>query len=144
MLCSDCPDLGRCHARPRENSTISRFLVLAFARVTNYAILLVSPIVFVRILDQHAYGQYREFVVYAIALATVLGFSVKTSILYFIPKDPDNERKYVTQTALFIFASSALGLGIVYATRHSVTSSWRSRACRRSIRPRSRIRSAKR
>ncbi|MDQ3775965.1 MAG: hypothetical protein M3461_17210 [Pseudomonadota bacterium] len=59
----------------------------------NYAILLVSPIVFVRILDQHAYGQYREFVVYALALATVLGCSVKTSILYFIPKDPDNERK---------------------------------------------------
>ena len=108
----------------RENSkvssSISRFLVLAFARVANYAILLVSPIVFVRILDQHAYGQYREFVVYAIALATVLGFSVKTSILYFIPKDPDNERKYVTQTALFIFASSALGLGITYATRHIV------------------------
>jgi hypothetical protein len=47
----------------RENSkvssSISRFLVLAFARLTNYAILLVSPIVFVRILDQHAYGQYR-------------------------------------------------------------------------------------
>ncbi|MGH8569907.1 MAG: hypothetical protein ACREXU_18360, partial [Gammaproteobacteria bacterium] len=102
------------------SSTISRFLVLAFARFTNYAILLVSPIVFVRILDQHAYGQYREFVVYALTLATVLGFSVKTSILYFIPKDPDNERKYVTQTALFIFASSVLGLGIVYATRHIV------------------------
>ena len=102
------------------SSSISRFLVLAFARVANYAILLVSPIVFVRILDQHAYGQYREFVVYALALATVLGFSVKTSILYFIPKDPDNERKYVTQTALFIFASSALGLGITYAARHIV------------------------
>ncbi len=102
------------------SSSISRFLVLAFARLTNYAVLLVSPIVFVRILDQHAYGQYREFVVYALALATVLGFSVKTSILYFIPKDPDNERKYVTQTALFIFASSALGLGITYATRHIV------------------------
>lgn len=102
------------------SSSISRFLVLAFARLTNYAVLLVSPIVFVRILDQYAYGQYREFVVYALTLATVLGFSVKTSLLYFIPKDPDNERKYVTQTALFIFASSALGLGIIYATRHIV------------------------
>ena len=50
----------------------------------------------------------------------MLGFSIKTSILYFIPKDPDNERKYVTQTALFIFASSALGLGIIYATGHIV------------------------
>ncbi|MCA1854189.1 MAG: TolC family protein, partial [Beggiatoa sp.] len=106
----------------KASSSISRFLVLAFARLTNYAILLVSPIVFVRILDQHAYGQYREFVVYALALATVLGFSVKTSILYFIPKDPDNERKYVTQTALFIFASSVLGLGILYAIRHIVFS----------------------
>ncbi len=102
------------------SSSISRFLVLAFARLTNYALLLVSPIVFVHILDQYAYGQYREFVVYALALATVLGFSVKTSVLYFIPKDPDNERKYVTQTALFIFASSLLGLGITYATRHIV------------------------
>ncbi len=99
------------------SSSLSRFLVLAFARLTNYAILLVSPIVFVRILDQHAYGQYREFIVYALALATVLGFSVKSSILYFIPRDPDNERKYVTQTALLIFAISVLGLAIVYATR---------------------------
>jgi O-antigen/teichoic acid export membrane protein len=95
-------------------------MVLAFARISNYGILLVSPILFVRILDQHAYGQYREFVVYALALATILGFSVKTSILYFIPRDPDNERKYLTQTALFIFATSTLGLGVVYAARHVV------------------------
>ncbi len=102
------------------SSSLSRFLVLAFARLTNYAILLVSPIVFVRILDQYTYGQYREFVVYALTLATVLGFSIKSSILYFIPRDPGNERKYVSQTALFIFVSSLLGLLATYAARDSL------------------------
>lgn len=98
-------------------SSLSRFIVLAFARLLNYGFLLLSPIVFVRILDVHSYGQYREFAVYALVLATILGFSIKGSLLYFIPKEPENEHTYVTQAALFVFLTSTIGLWLIYLLR---------------------------
>jgi O-antigen/teichoic acid export membrane protein len=96
------------------SSTVSRFMVLAFARLSNYLILLLSPILFVRILDVHSYGQYQEFVVYALVMAHVLGFSIKGSLLYFIPRDPNNERQYLTQTSLFTLCFSCIGLALAY------------------------------
>ncbi len=80
----------------------------------NYSVMLLSPIFLVRIFDRYAYGQYREFMVYAILIAGLIEFTVNTNLIYFIPKYPDREKQSVTHTAFLIFVTSIVGLFAVY------------------------------
>lgn len=99
----------------------SRSVVLVAARLSKYLVLLLSPVLLVRILDVEAYGQYREFVLYAMLLATVLSFGVSGNLLYFIPKDPANERVFCNQSILFLLATTTVGLAVLYLGRDLVT-----------------------
>jgi O-antigen/teichoic acid export membrane protein len=94
--------------------------VLVAARLSKYAVLLLSPVLLVRVLDVEAYGQYREFVLYAMLLATVLSFGISGNLLYFIPKDPANEKVLCTQSILFLFVTTFTGLTIVYLGREII------------------------
>lgn len=93
---------------------VSRTWQIILCRVTNYAILLFSPVFLVRILDITAYGQYREFMLYGMLFAGLIGFSINTNLLYFIPRSPEKEREYVTATASMMFVSTLLGICIIY------------------------------
>ena len=80
----------------------------------NYSVMLLSPIFLVRIFDMHAYGQYREFILYATLIAGVIEFTINTNLIYFVPKYPDRERQSVTHTAFLILIASSVGLIAVY------------------------------
>lgn len=88
----------------------SRGIILGFSRTINYAVQFLSPIILVRILDVTAYGQFREFLLYAMFAVTIISFSIKGNLLYFIPRDAAKERLYVTNSVLMLFVSSLLGL----------------------------------
>lgn len=99
------------------SSLFSRSAVLALGRLTNYVVLLLSPIFLVRILDIATYGQYREFVLYALLAATLLAFSVGSNILYFVAKDPRHSPEYIGNSILFVLISSVAGLAAIYLLR---------------------------
>jgi O-antigen/teichoic acid export membrane protein len=95
-------------------SLTKRAIVLIFCRVLNYGVMLLSPIFLVRIFDMHAYGQYREFMLYTILISGLIQFSVNTNLIYFIPKYPGRERQSVTHTAILILIASSIGSFAVY------------------------------
>jgi O-antigen/teichoic acid export membrane protein len=80
----------------------------------NYGFMILSPVFLVRIFDVHAYGQYREFVLYATLIAGLMAFAVNTNLIYFIPKYPNREKQSVTHTAFLILITSSIGLIAVY------------------------------
>lgn len=101
-------------------SITKRTIILVICRIANYGVLMLSPIFLVRILDMRVYGQYREFILYAMLLSTIVDFATRNSLIYFIPKYPDLEKKIVTQTALFLLVTTTVGVTVVYIARHLI------------------------
>ena len=99
------------------SSLINRSAVLGFSRFCNYAVLLISPIFLVRILDVEQFGQYREFVLYTGMLASILNFSVNRSLTYFLPKYPEDEAIYVSQSILAKLLISVAGLSVAWLAK---------------------------
>jgi O-antigen/teichoic acid export membrane protein len=84
--------------------------------MSNFAIHLISPVLLVRILDVHSYGQYQEFTIYAMLLTAIFTFSVDTSLTYFLPRFPNRELEFVVQTNLITIALTTVGaVGVILA-----------------------------
>ncbi|HEX7062217.1 MAG TPA: oligosaccharide flippase family protein [Woeseiaceae bacterium] len=101
-------------------SLIRSSLILAFARATNLALLFLSPILLVRLLDPATFGQYREFIAWAMITIAIAGFSISTNLLYFIPRDPQNANRYVSHTNWFSLIASALAFALLWAFRDRI------------------------
>lgn len=93
-------------------SLVKGALILGFARLTNYAVLLLSPLLLVRILDVESYGQYREFLLYSAVLISVLGLAIKDNLIYIVPKHPDRAAIAASHTANMLLVMTLAGLGI--------------------------------
>jgi O-antigen/teichoic acid export membrane protein len=98
-------------------SLTKRTIILIICRTTNFGVQLLSPIFLVRIFDLHAYGQYREFVLYAMICASIITFSIPTNLIYFMPKRPERERQGVTNSALFLLVTSLVGMLVIFLGR---------------------------
>lgn len=92
------------------NGLVRRALVLGFARITNYAVLLLSPLLLVRLLDVGSYGQYREFMLYSAILITLFGLAIKDNLIYIVPKYPDRASVAVSQTINMLLVTTIVGL----------------------------------
>lgn len=95
-------------------SLLKRATVLSFSRFANQAIVLLSPILLVRILSIGEYGSYREFMVYAGFVGSVVKFGIPHSLAYFLPKHPERENVWVTQASLFILAFSSVAIIAIF------------------------------
>ncbi|HZD53962.1 MAG TPA: oligosaccharide flippase family protein [Woeseiaceae bacterium] len=96
------------------STLIQSTLILAFTRVTNYVLLFFSPILLVRILDPATFGQYREFVAWSMITTSIAAFSISSNLLYFVPRHPENTRRYVSHTALMTLFMSLLACGVLW------------------------------
>lgn len=94
---------------------MSRGVILAVSRLSNFAILVLSPLLLVRILDIESYGSYQEFMVYATLFVMICGFGIDSSLAYFLPRYPNLERQFVSQNSalVLIFSSACLSVFLV-------------------------------
>jgi len=83
-------------------SLLKRTAVLSFSRFANQAIVFFSPVLLVRILSVAEYGSYREFMLYAGMVGPLISFGIARSLPFLIPKYPDKERVWITQTIGFV------------------------------------------
>src|SRR5690349_13385061 len=91
-----------------------RAAFLTLARLANYGLMLLSPIVLVRVLTVEEFGRYREFLLYASLLQSIGAFAIPDSLLYFIPAHPQSPWRIVRQTVVLTFVTTAMvSLGLV-------------------------------
>ena len=67
--------------------------------------------ILVRLLSVEDFGRYREFLVYATVLISIAGFGISSSLLRFVPDDPQRGWRFVDQSALLTLASSIIVTG---------------------------------
>ena len=85
-----------------------RAAYLSLARLANYGLMLVSPIVLARVLSVEDFGRYREFLLYGTVLQSLGGFAICDSLLYFIPAHPDSQWRIVRQTTVLTFCATLI------------------------------------
>jgi O-antigen/teichoic acid export membrane protein len=86
----------------------NRAAILTLARLANYGLMLISPIILVRLLTVEQFGHYREFLLYASVLQAIAIFAINDSVLYCIPANPASRWRIVRQTAVLIGCSSLI------------------------------------
>lgn len=97
----------------------NRTAVLTLARVANYGLTIISPVILVRLLTVAQFGRYREFLLYATVLHTVSVFSINSSLLYLIPAEPHCRWRVVRQTAILLAGTSVLVVALMAAIDHA-------------------------
>lgn len=85
-----------------------RALAISATRMMNYGLILISPMILVRLLSLEEFGRYREFLVYATLMGGIAAFGVNSSLLRFIPNNPEAGWRFVNQAVLMTLASSML------------------------------------
>jgi O-antigen/teichoic acid export membrane protein len=85
-----------------------RAAYLSLARLANYGLMLLSPIILTRVLTVEEFGHYREFLLYATILQSVGNFAIGDSLLYFIPAHPQSPWRSVRQTVVLTFCTTLL------------------------------------
>ena len=97
-----------------------RAAYLSLARLANYGLMLLSPIILTRVLTVEEFGRYREFLLYATVLQSLGGFAIGDSLLYFIPAHPESPWRIVRQTAALTFCATLITsvalIGLDFAT----------------------------
>ncbi len=86
----------------------NRTAILTLSRLANYGLMLISPVLLVRLLSVQAFGEYREFLLYASILQSFAVFSINDSLLYCVPANPGSPWRIARQTVVLTFASSTV------------------------------------
>ncbi len=77
----------------------------------NYGLVLISPVILVRLLSVEDFGRYREFLVYVGLLGGIAAFGINSSLLRFVPNNPQAGWRFVNQAVLMTVASSVVVIG---------------------------------
>lgn len=96
---------------------MSRGIILTASRLSNFAILMLSPLLLVRIIDVDGYGRYQEFMIYATLLISICGFGIDASLTYFLPRYPNHERQILSQNSALILVVSSICLALFALAR---------------------------
>ena len=95
------------------SSFVSRGAVLASARLLNQALMLLSPLMLVRLLDIVDYGRYRQFMAVAMLLTSLSGFALTANLTYLLARSPERASVDITKTAMLMFCVATLSALVV-------------------------------
>ena len=89
-------------------------LVISASRFLNQGLMVISPVILVRLLTIEDFGRYREFLIYATVVGNLAGFSLASSLLYFVGLQPAAAWGYVRRVSLSVGATSILAVAGFY------------------------------
>src|SRR5262249_28338152 len=100
-------------ASRRTESIFRPALALMSGRSIGFAASFLIPVVLARVLDQAAFGTYKQFFLVASTLCGVLQLGMAESLFYFLPRGPREGGRYVANAALALVAGGLAGAAAV-------------------------------
>jgi len=102
------------------DSTLKPTAVLMTGRLAGIVVAFSIPIVLARILDQSAFGTYKQlFLIYA-TLYGIAQLGMAESLFYFLPADPARAGRYALNALLVLAGAGALCLASLWAFRDPI------------------------
>lgn len=90
---------------------------MLLGRLSGFSVAFIVPIVIVRLLDQDDYGTYKQFLLVAGFLISVLPLGAGASLYYFIPRRPDRAAVYLLRTFSFVLSGGTLAALLLWVLR---------------------------
>jgi O-antigen/teichoic acid export membrane protein len=110
----------------RDQSLSSQALTLIAARSISFILSLGIPLVLVRCLTQGEFGAYKQSILLCSTLINLLPWGMSQSLYYFIPKEPENRRGYLSNSFLFLLCMGTLSFIGFYFSGPLLEKSFRS------------------
>ena len=102
------------------DSTLKPAAVLMSGRLTGLVVAFCIPVVLARVLDQAAFGTYKQlFLVYA-TLYGIAQVGMAESLFYFLPAGPEKGGRYALNSLLVLSGAGAVSLAVLWAGRTRV------------------------
>ena len=109
-----------CENRVSGDSIFRPAFVLMSGRVVGFVAAFAIPVVLARLLDQAAYGTYKQlFLVYG-TLYSIAQLGMAESLFYFLPAAERNGGRYLANSMLVLGLSGAACAIILWCARHAV------------------------
>src|SRR6266704_4389446 len=102
------------------DSTLRPAAVLMSGRLAGITVSFCIPVVLARVLDQTAFGTYKQlFLVYA-TLYGIAQLGMAESLFYFLPSKPARAGRYAMNSLLVLAGAGALCLTSLWAVRDPI------------------------
>ena len=104
------------------DTTLKPTALLMSGRLAGIVVAFSIPLVLARVLDQAAFGTYKQlFLIYA-TLFGIGQLGMAESLFYFLPADPENGSRYTRNSLLVLLGAGVLCLAGLWAARNAVAS----------------------
>ena len=101
--------------------TIQTALVI-IGRLVGFVFAFAIPVVLVRVLDQTAFGTYKQFFLVAGFLLGVAPLGFDATLFFFMPQDPERAGSYALQAATISFLLAAISGVFIWVFRDALAS----------------------
>jgi O-antigen/teichoic acid export membrane protein len=91
-----------------------RAAMVSIARFCNQGLALIGPIILVRLLSVHEFGEYRSFYLYVNIVTALAALAVNPTLLYFVPRQPESTWRIVRKSVGMVAATSLTTALLVY------------------------------
>lgn len=86
--------------------------LLTVARIANYGLQLISPILLARLLPLGELSEYRVYLLHVGVLTSLTIFGIYESLLYFLPRHPERHQAVLRNVVLMVASSSCATVAI--------------------------------
>src|SRR3954465_3796428 len=104
---------GNARMQQPNVSILRRAGPLMLSRLGVAALTFAIPLVLARVLLPASYGTFKQAWLLSNTLFLVLPFGLNQSLVYFVPREPDNKRLWVSHALLLTTLVGALAAGLL-------------------------------
>lgn len=100
-----------------SDSLTRQALILMVGRGLGFLAGLLTPLLLVRVFNQHEYGEYRELILVITTFGSLISLGMEKSLFYYFPNNPEEKAVYLSQTVICQMMTGAVFIATAWYLR---------------------------